>query len=100
MLTYFAPARVVESPGIKSSQVKLLITNNAFSNQVKLLIANNAFCVVQRATAQSKTGFFCDYGVAEAPPGFQAGWSGCIFFFSFCSFRLLIWSFPWKFLYS
>jgi hypothetical protein len=27
---------------------------------------------VQRATAQSKTGMFRDYGVAEAPPGFQA----------------------------
>jgi hypothetical protein len=32
---------------------------------------------VQRATAQSKTGFFLDYGVAEAPPGFQAGWCFC-----------------------
>jgi hypothetical protein len=30
---------------------------------------------VQRAKAQSKTGMFRDYGVAEAPPGFQAGWS-------------------------
>jgi hypothetical protein len=36
---------------------------------------------VQRATAQSKTGFFRDYGVAEAPPGFQAGWSDCMYFF-------------------
>jgi hypothetical protein len=27
---------------------------------------------VQRATAQSKTGIFRDFGVAEAPPGFQA----------------------------
>jgi hypothetical protein len=51
------------------------------SSQVKLLITNYAFCIVQRATAQSKTGFFCDYGVAEAPPGFQAGWSDCMFFF-------------------
>jgi hypothetical protein len=47
---------------------------------------------VQRATAQLKTGNFRDYGVAEAPPGFQAGWSDCIhlYFFSlsvhfFCS---------------
>jgi hypothetical protein len=40
--------------------------------QVKLLITTNAFCIVQRATAQSKTG---NYGVAKAPPGFQAGWS-------------------------
>jgi hypothetical protein len=37
---------------------------------------------VQRATAQSKTGIFRDFGVAEAPPGFQAGWSGCMYFFS------------------
>jgi hypothetical protein len=42
-------------------------------SQVKLLITNNAFCIVQKATAQSKTGIFCDFGVAEAPPGFQAG---------------------------
>jgi hypothetical protein len=36
---------------------------------------------VQRATAQLKTGIFRDYGVAEAPPGFQAGWSDCMYFF-------------------
>jgi hypothetical protein len=50
------------------------------SSQVKLLITNNAFCIVQRATAQSKTGIFRDFGVAEAPPGFQAGWSDCMYF--------------------
>jgi hypothetical protein len=27
---------------------------------------------VQRATAQSKAGIIRDFGVAEAPPGFQA----------------------------
>jgi hypothetical protein len=37
---------------------------------------------VQRATAQSITGIFRDFGVAEAPPGFQAGWSGRVYFFS------------------
>jgi hypothetical protein len=52
------------------------------SSQVKLLITNNSFCIVQRATAQSKTGKFRDCGVAEAPPGFQAGWSDCMHFFS------------------
>jgi hypothetical protein len=36
----------------------------------------------KRATAQSKTGIFRDYGVAEAPPGFQAAWSDCMYFFS------------------
>jgi hypothetical protein len=42
---------------------------------------------VQRATAKSKTGFFHDYGEAEAPQGFQAGWSASMYFFvSFCSF--------------
>jgi hypothetical protein len=47
---------------------------------------------VQRATAQSKTGIFRDYGEAEAPPGFQAGWfDGMYFSLSFCSFCLLIW---------
>jgi hypothetical protein len=63
------------------------------SSQVKLLITNNAFCIVQRATAKSKTGIFRDCGVAEAPPGFQASWSDCMHFsLSFCSFCLLIWS--------
>jgi hypothetical protein len=69
------------------------------SSQVKLKITNNAFCIVQRATAQAKIGFFRDCGVAEAPPGFQAGWSDCTFFFlSFCSFCLLIWSLRLNFL--
>jgi hypothetical protein len=31
-------------------------TSRLESSQVKLLITNNAFCIVQRATAQSKTG--------------------------------------------
>jgi hypothetical protein len=35
---------------------------------------------VQRATAQSKTGIFRDFGVAEAPSGFQAGWYDCMYF--------------------
>jgi hypothetical protein len=62
------------------------------SSQVKLPITNDLFCIVQRATAQSKVGIFRDYGVAEAPPGFQAGWSDYVllFFFSSCSFFLLI----------
>jgi hypothetical protein len=69
--------------------------NSTTSSQVKLLITNNLFCIVQRATAQSKTGPLRGYSVAEAPPGFQAGWSGCMYFFSFisfCSFCLLIWN--------
>jgi hypothetical protein len=53
-----------------------------YATQVKSLITYNAFCIVQRATAQSKTGLFHDDGVAEAPPGFQAGWSDCVYFFS------------------
>jgi hypothetical protein len=53
-------------------------TDNTFSivqraSQVELRITNNSFCVVQRAIAQPKTGIFRDYGVAKAPPGFQAG---------------------------
>jgi hypothetical protein len=50
--------------------------NTKTSSQVKLLITNDSFRIVQRATAQSKTGYFRGYGLAEAPPGFQAGWSG------------------------
>jgi hypothetical protein len=43
---------------------------------------------VQRATAQSKTGISRDYGVAEAPAGFQAGWSEYVIFFSLFLFIL------------
>jgi hypothetical protein len=50
-------------------------------SQVMLLITNNSFFIVQRATEKSKTGIFRDFGVAEAPPGFQAGWSDCMHFF-------------------
>jgi hypothetical protein len=56
---------------------------------------------VQKATAQSKTGIFRDYGVAEAPPGFQAGFSDCMYFFSLFLFILFAHlGFPCKFLYS
>jgi hypothetical protein len=58
------------------------------SSQVKLLLTNNVFCIVQRATARSKAGTFRDCGVAEAPPGFQAGWSDCMHFFSLFLFIL------------
>jgi hypothetical protein len=72
------------------------------SIKVKLLITNNKFCIVQRATAQSKTEIFRDYGVAKAPPGFQAGWSDCMYlcFLFLCSFGSLIWNFCVSFLYS
>jgi hypothetical protein len=66
----------------------------AKTSQVKLLITNNSFCFVQRAAAQSKTGIFRDYGVAEAPPSFQAALSYCMYFFLFfCLLCLLIWVF-------
>jgi hypothetical protein len=72
------------------------------SSQVKLLITNNAFCIVQRAAAQSKTGIFRDFGVAEIFPGFQAGWSNCMDFFFSLSLLILPahLGFPCKFLYS
>jgi hypothetical protein len=69
-------------------------------SQVKLLITNNSFCTVQKATAQSKQDFFCDYGVAEVPPGFQAGWSDCMFYSLFLFFFFGHLEFPCKFLYS
>jgi hypothetical protein len=50
--------------------------------QVKLQITNDAFCIVQRAIAQSKTGSYCGYGVAEDPSFFKASWPGCIDFIS------------------
>jgi hypothetical protein len=51
-------------------------------------MTNNSFCIVQGVTAQSKTGISRDDGVAEAPPGFQAGWSDCMYFFSLLLFIL------------
>jgi hypothetical protein len=36
---------------------------------------------VQRSTVQSKTGIFRDYGAAESPAIFEAGWSDCMLFF-------------------
>jgi hypothetical protein len=44
--------------------------------------------ILQKATEQSKTGIFRDNAVAEAPPGFQAGWSDCMYFFSLFLFIL------------
>jgi hypothetical protein len=44
---------------------------------------------VQRATVQSKTGVFRGYGVAEAPLGFQAGWSNFFFSLSFFFHEIL-----------
>jgi hypothetical protein len=41
------------------------------SSQVKLLITNNAFCIVQRATAQSKTRIFRECGVLKLLRGFK-----------------------------
>jgi hypothetical protein len=35
---------------------------------------------LQRATAQLRTGLFRGWGVAEAPPVFQAGWFDCMYF--------------------
>jgi hypothetical protein len=40
--------------------------------KVKSLIINKAFCIVQRATAQSKTGLARGYDVAEARPVFKS----------------------------
>jgi hypothetical protein len=59
------------------------------SSQVKLLITNNSFCIVKTSTAQSKTGTFRGNGIAEAPPGFQAG---CVHF-AHLEFCFLIWNF-------
>jgi hypothetical protein len=55
-------------PGCKQPRQARLKANSesnvlALSSPVKLLITNNAFCIVQRATAQTKTEIFRDYGV-------------------------------------
>jgi hypothetical protein len=43
----------------------------------------------EQQNSKKKTGIFRDYGVAEVPPGFQAGWSDCMYFFSLFLFILL-----------
>jgi hypothetical protein len=50
-------------------------------NDLSSQVTNHQQCILHCSTAQS-TGIFRDYGVAEAPPGFQAGWSDCMYFFS------------------
>jgi hypothetical protein len=47
------------------------ILTSGLLSQVMLLISNNVFCIVQRATAQSKTGIHHGYGVADAFPIFS-----------------------------
>jgi hypothetical protein len=71
---------------VETAHPSWLYVSIIWSSQVKLLITNNAFFILQRATEQSKTGIIRHYGVAEAPPGFQAGWSDCMYFFSLSSF--------------
>jgi hypothetical protein len=61
-----------ETFSLRETLVIFLASLPHTSSQVKLLITNIAFFIEQRATAQSKTGIFRDYGVAEAPPGFQS----------------------------
>jgi hypothetical protein len=54
------------------------------SSQVKLLITKNAFWIEQRATAHSKTGINRGYGLVEALAFFKpAGLTVCIFSLSF-----------------
>jgi hypothetical protein len=59
-----------------------------------------ALCKEQQHS--QKTGIFRDEGVAEAPPGFQAGWSDCVYVF-FSLFLFILFAhleFSCKFLYS
>jgi hypothetical protein len=52
------------------------------------------FALCKEQQHSQKQDFFLDYGVAETRSGFQAGWSDCVYSFSFfCSFCLLIWNF-------
>jgi hypothetical protein len=47
---------------------KRTLASFPLSSQVRLQIINNSFCIVQRATAQSKTGTTQDNGSVEHPP--------------------------------
>jgi hypothetical protein len=71
-----------------STRLQALALFHPRNFRVTLLITNNAFCIAQRATAQSQKGIFRDCRVAEAPPGFQAGWSDYMHFFSLFLFIL------------
>jgi hypothetical protein len=46
------------------------------------------FALFKEQQHSQKQEFFCDFGVAEAPPGFQASWSDCMHFFSLFLFIL------------
>jgi hypothetical protein len=67
-------------------------------SQVKFQINHNEFCIEQRNRTVENKNFRC-CGEAEAPLGFQAGWSDCkylVFLTLFVSFAHL--EFPFKFL--
>jgi hypothetical protein len=58
-------------------------SKNRKSSEIKLLITNNEFFIAQRAKAQSKTGTICNDDGAEARLGLQAGLSDCVYFSHF-----------------
>jgi hypothetical protein len=64
-------------------------------SKVKSLITNNALCIEETGTTQKKQEFVYGYGLADAPPVFQAGWSDSFFFPSFfdrskCSYGISV----------
>jgi hypothetical protein len=60
------------------------------------------FALCKEQQHSQKQEFFRDFGVAEAPAGFQADWSDCMYFFFSLSLLILPahLGFPCKFLYS
>jgi hypothetical protein len=53
------PSEVRNQPNrLRGGDRSLSFVGSTLSSQVKLLITNNSFCIVHRATAESKTGFF------------------------------------------
>jgi hypothetical protein len=52
------------------------------TKQVKLQITNNALALCKEQQHSQKTENNCGYGVAEAPPDFEAGWSDFLYLFS------------------
>jgi hypothetical protein len=58
-------------------------------DQVNLLFTKFRSALCNEQQHSPKQDFFRGYGVAEVPPGFQAGWSDCTYFFYLSVFHFV-----------
>jgi hypothetical protein len=90
--------------GFSSRLVSLYLFSSSISSLfvsfVHLEFTSTFLYLYESTVSYRSSAIFRDYGVAEAPPDFQAGWSDCMYFFSlFLFFLFTHLEFPCKFLY-